>query len=340
MRRLIWGMIMAVHPFATYPLYGDEVHRLDEPALRLVISAPPGSTYDRYGRLVARHIGRHLPGSPVVVPQYMPGASGKIAANYLYNVAPQDGSVIGIVLKITPMAQLLGEGRIQYDAARFNWIGSPTRLGETLVVWHTAGARSFDEAKRSLVSIGATSPSGAHYLYPKLANALLGTKFKLVAGYPGGPQINLAMERGEVEGRSAEPWAEWKASKPEWVHEKKIIPILQMALHKHPDLPHVPLTTELPMSAEARRVFDVAANDGEISRPFVAPPGVPAERVAMLRNAFRKTMADPDFIADASHIGAEIDPISGDELDLLVKRVLTADSGTINSLKSALAAKE
>src|SRR5436309_8013122 len=119
MRRLIFGAIMAVYPFATYPLYGDELHGLDElPALRLVISAPPGSTYDRYGRLVARHLGRHLPGRPMVVPQYMPGASGKIAANYLYNVAPKDGSVIGIVLKITPMAQLLGERHIQYDAAR------------------------------------------------------------------------------------------------------------------------------------------------------------------------------------------------------------------------------
>jgi tripartite-type tricarboxylate transporter receptor subunit TctC len=341
MRRLIWGALMAAYPFAIYPLYGDELYGLDEvPSLRLIIPTPPGSTYDRYGRLVARHLVRHLPGRPAVTPQYMPGASGKIAANYLYNVAPKDGSVIGMVLKVTPLTQLLGEGHVQYDAARFNWIGSPARLGESLVVWHTAGVRSFDDAKRNPIRIGATSPSGAHYIYPKLANALMGTKFKIVTGYPGGQQVNLAMERGEVEGRSAEPWAEWKVGKPEWVRERRIIPIMQMALHKHPDLPHVPLATDLPMSHEARQMFDLVSVYGEISRPFVAPPDVPHARVAALREAFRKTMADPEFLADAVRGNVEIDPILDDELEALVRRSLTMQPAAIAMLKSVLAVKE
>jgi tripartite-type tricarboxylate transporter receptor subunit TctC len=340
-RRLILGVIMASFPLALHPLYGDELYGLDKPpSLRLVIAGPPGSTYDRYGRLVARHLGRHLPGRPVVTAQYMPGASGKVAANYLYNAAPRDGSVIGIVLKVTPMTQMLGDANIKYDAARFNWIGSPARLGETLVVWHRAGARSLDDAKHRVISIGATSPSGAHYIYPKLANALLGTKFRIITGYPGGPQINLAMERGEVEGRGAEPWAEWKASKPEWVRERKIIPIMQMALHKHSELPDVPLMAELPMGHEARLIFDLVSISGEIGRPFVAPPEVPPARVAQLRDAFHKTMADADFIADAARVNAEVDPIGGDELTALARRLLATSPDVIAMLKSALATKE
>jgi tripartite-type tricarboxylate transporter receptor subunit TctC len=307
--------------------------------VRLIISADPGGSYDQIGRLVSRHIGRHIPGNPRVVPENMLGASGRVAANYLYRAAPQDGSVIGVIQQSIPMGQALGEGGIQYDAARFNWIGSPVRLDETLVVWHTTGVRTIEDAKKKQVIIGATSPTGMNYVYPKLANELLGTKFKIVSGYPGGTPIVLALERGEVEGRGSNPWSEWKATKPDWVRDGKIIALMQMSLFKHPDLPHVPLMIELAPDETVRSIFEVVSITGEIGRPFVTSPGVPPERAAALREAFRKTMADPELLADAAKSHIDIHPIFAEELDALVRRVLSAPKSAIDLLKSALASK-
>ena len=308
-------------------------------SVRLIISADPGGSYDHIGRLISRHLGRHIPGHPRVVPENMLGASGRVAANYLYAAAPKDGSIIGLIQQSIPMGQALGEGGVQYDAARFNWIGSPVRLDETLVVWHTTGVRTIEDAKRKSVIIGATSPTGMNYVYPKLANELLGTRFKIVTGYRGGTPIVLALERGEVEGRGSNPWSEWKASKPDWVREGKIIALMQMSLFKHPDLPHVPLMIDLAPNETVRSIFELVSITGEIGRPFVTSPGVSPERASALREAFRKTMADPDFLADAARSQIEIHPIFADELDELVRRVLGASRSATDLLKAALAAR-
>lgn len=306
-------------------------------SVRLIISADPGGSYDGVGRLMARHLGKHIPGNPRVVPENMLGASGRVAANYVYYSGPKDGSVIAVVQQSIPMGQALGEGGTQYDAARFNWIGSPVRLDETLVVWHTTGVRSIEDAKKKEVIIGATSPTGMNYVYPKLANELLGTKFKIVSGYPGGTPIVLALERGEVEGRGSNPWSEWKASKPEWIRDGKIVPLMQMSLFKHPDLPDVPLMIDLAPNETVRTVFELISITGEIGRPFVTAPGVPADRVAALRQAFDNTMKDPEFLADAEKVQIEINPIAWQEMGDLVHRALSASKGAIDLLKAALA---
>src|SRR3954470_14371655 len=306
-------------------------------SMRLIISADPGGSYDQIGRLVSRHLGKHIPGNPRVVPENMLGASGRVAANYLYHAAPKDGSVIGVVQQSIPMGQALGESGTQYDAARFNWIGSPVRLDETLVVWHTTGVRTIEDAKKKEVVIGATSPTGMNYVYPKLANELLGTKFKIVSGYPGGTPIVLALERGEVEGRGSNPWSEWKASKPDWVREGKIIALMQMSLFKHPDLPHVPLMIDLAPNETVKSIFELVSITGEIGRPFVTAPGVPVERVAALRQAFDETMKDPEFLAHAEKVHIEINPIAWQEMSDLVRRALSASKGAIDLLKAALA---
>src|SRR3954452_15174087 len=305
--------------------------------VRLIISADPGGSYDGVGRLMARHLGQHIPGNPRVVPENMLGASGRVAANYVYHSGPKDGSVIAVVQQSIPMGQALGEGGTQYDAARFNWIGSPVRLDETLVVWHTIGVRSIEDAKKKEVIIGATSPTGMNYVYPKLANELLGTKFKIVSGYPGGTPIVLALERGEVEGRGSNPWSEWKASKPEWIRDGKIVPLMQMSLFKHPDLPDVPLMIDLAPNETVRTVFELISITGEIGRPFVTAPGVPANRVAALRQAFDETVKDPEFLADAEKVQIEINPIPWQEMSDLVRRALSASKGAIDLLKAALA---
>jgi tripartite-type tricarboxylate transporter receptor subunit TctC len=306
-------------------------------SVRLIISADPGGSYDGVGRLMARHLGKHIPGNPRVVPENMLGASGRVAANYVYYSAPKDGSVIAVVQQSIPMGQALGEGGTQYDAARFNWIGSPVRLDETLVVWHTTGVRSIEDAKKKEVIIGATSPTGMNYVYPKLANELLGTKFKIVSGYPGGTPIVLALERGEVEGRGSNPWSEWKASKPGWVRDGKIVPLMQMSLFKHPDLPEVPLMIDLAPNETVRTVFELISITGEIGRPFVTAPGVPADRVTALRQAFDETMKDPEFLADAEKVQIEINPIAWQEMSDLVRRALSASKDAIDLLKAALA---
>ena len=306
-------------------------------AIRLIISADPGGSYDSDARLVAKHLGKHIAGNPRIVPENMLGASGRVAANYVYNSAPKDGSVIAVMQQSLPMGQALGEPGVQYDASKFNWIGSPVRPDETLVVWHTTGVRSIEDAKNKQVIIGATSPTGMNFVYPKLANELLGTKFKIVTGYPGGTPIILALERGEVEGRGSNPWSEWKATKPDWVKDRKIVPILQMSLFKHADLPDVPLMVDLAPTDTARSVFEVVTITGELGRPFIAPPGVPAERIAALRRAFDATMQDPEFLADAEKAHKDIHAIGWQEMEKLVERVLSAPKSATDLLKSALA---
>ncbi len=177
-RRAVCALILCATP-ASAQSVADFYGRTP---VRLIVSADPGGSYDQIGRLVSRHIGRHIPGSPRVVPENMLGASGRVAANFLYRTGPQDGSVIGVIQQSIPMGQALGETGVQYDASRFNWIGSPVRLDETLVVWHTAGVRTIEDARQKSVIIGATSPTGMNYVYPKLANEFLGTKFKIVTG--------------------------------------------------------------------------------------------------------------------------------------------------------------
>lgn len=308
--------------------------------IRLLVSGDVGGSYDTDARLVARYLGRHLPGNPSIVPENMTGASGRLAANYTYNVGRKDGSVIAVVQQTIAMGQALGEAGIQYDAARFNWIGSPVRPEEVLVVWHTTGVRSVEDAKKKEVVIGATSPTGTNYIYPKLANEFLGTRFKIVTGYSGGGSIVLALERGEVEGRGANPWSEWKVIKPDWVREGKIVPLVQMSLKRRADLPDVPLLIELAPNEEVRKIFEVVSITGSIGRPFVVAPEVPVERVAALRKAFAETVADPDFLADAARSRKEIEPITGEELDTLVRRVLDAPKSAIDLLKAALAKGE
>jgi tripartite-type tricarboxylate transporter receptor subunit TctC len=305
--------------------------------IRLLISGESGGSYDTDARLVARHLGKHLPGNPRITPENMVGASGRVAANYTYRVGPKDGSVMAVVQQTIALGQALGESGVQYDAARFNWIGSPVRPEEVLVVWHTTGVRTIEDAKKKELSIGATSPTGTNYIYPKLANELLGTKFKIVTGYPGGGPIVLAMERGEVDGRGANPWSEWKIIKPDWVRDGKIVPLVQMSLSRRPDLPDVPLLIELAPNDNVRTVFELVSIPGAMGRPFVMAPEVPADRVAALRKAFNETIADPEFLAEAAKSRKEIHLITGEELESLARRVLSAPKSATDLLKAALA---
>ncbi len=276
-----------------------------------------GGGYDLYGRLVARHIGRHLPGNPTVVPQNMPGAGSLRLANYLFTVAPKDGTVMGTITQSTPQEEALGTPGITYRSAEFNWIGRVTSNVEINVVWNTWGIRSIADAKTREVVLAGTGPTTPSEVFPKVLNGVVGTKFKVIAGYGGSAEGVLAMERGETMGALLS-WASMKASKQDWIRENKVTILVQYAMQRHPDLPNVPTIVDLGETEADRKILSLYASGADIGRAIVAPPKVPAERVTALRSAFDAMLKDRRFLEEIEKANLEFDPMSGEKLQKLV----------------------
>ncbi len=288
--------------------------------ITFIIGYSPGGGYDVYARLVARHLGNHIPGQPTIVLRNMPGASSRVAVAHVFNVAPKDGTVLGTGDQSLAAAQAMGE-KLQFDVTKLSFIGNPSAENNTTVTWHTSGVKTIEDAKKLVVPVGATGGSPSSQ-YPRVMNVILGTKFKIVLGYPGGNDINLAMERGEVAGRGSNSWASWKATKSDWLKEKKINILVQIGLTKVSDLPDVPLLIDLATSDDDRAVLRLLSAPSKIGRPIFTTPGVPAERVDALRAAFDATMKDPAFLDDASKAQLEIDPVTGEELQRIVSEIV------------------
>jgi hypothetical protein len=266
-------------------------------------------------------MGRHVPGNPIFVPKNMEGGGGVRLANFLYNAAPKDGSAFGTFNRGTGFDPLLGNKGAQFDATRFNWIGSTNNEVSVCVAWHTAGIATFDDVlNRELVG-GATGPSADTYQFPKIANAVLGTKFKIVTGYAGGNNVDLAMERGEVAGRCGWSWTSVKSLHQAWLDHKDINILFQMGLSKHRDLPDVPLVVDLARTDEERAILRLIFARQVMAWPFLAPPATPGERVDALRKAFMQTMQDRDFLAEADKAGLEINPVAGEDIQQLVQQI-------------------
>ena len=286
----------------------------------LIIGYSSGGTYDLYARLVARHLGNYIPGNPTIVPRNMPGAASRTAAAFVYNIAPKDGTVLATADQSLAIQQAMGEKR-NFDTTKFIYIGNPNSENNTTVTWHTSGVKTIEDAKRKQISIGATG-SGTSAHYPKAMNALLGTKFKIIVGYPGGNDINLAMERGEVDGRGSNSWMSWKATRPDWLTEKKINILVQVGLSKAPDLPDVPLLTDLAANEEDRAVLKLLSASAAVGRPIFTTPDAPPDRVKALRDAFDKMVKDPIFIEQAKKEHFEIEPVSGENLQKIVADIV------------------
>ena len=306
----------------------------------MIIGYGTGGGYDEYARMLARFIGEHIPGKPVLVPQNMPGAGSRQAANWLYNVAPKDGTVIATLSQSTPTDQALGQPGIQFDVRKFNWIGNMIVVNNVLGIWHTAGVKTLEEATAKPLNIGATGASSPSVLYPQVSNNLLGTQFKIIAGYPGGGDINVAMERGEVDGRGSDSWASVKSTKPAWIRDHLVNFLFQVGVRREPDLPDVPLWSELGRDAEQRQVLEVLSGDVAVGRPFLTAPGVPPERVAALRRAFDDTMKDPKFIAETAKAHMDIKPLSGAELQDVASRIASPSPDIIARVKDAILIKD
>ena len=316
----------AADPIADF-YRGRQVH--------MVIASSPGGDYDNRARLLARHIGRHIPGEPAVIPRNMPGGAGVTGANYLMNVAPRDGSVLEALLQNMPVHQAIGGQGTEFDVLKFAWIGNTTSTPNLINSWHTTGITRIEEVMTKELTVGAPTGTSAA-IYPRALNMLAGTKFKIIAGYPGGNDVNFAMERGEVGGRGSNSWAAWKATRPQWLAEKKIHILVQIGLTRHPELPDVPLLFELAKTPEDREVLRFLSADTAISRAFVSTPETPPERIAALRRAFDATMRDPAFLADADKSRIDISPSTGEEARKVAEAIIAAPASVKARAKEIL----
>ena len=286
----------------------------------VVVGYPPGGGYDMYARLLAHHIGRNIPGEPSTVLKNMPGAGSMITANYLYNRAPADGTVFGMFAGGMALAPILGDKNAFFDSRKLSWLGSMNQETSLCLSWATSGVKSIEDVLKNEFTIGTASSTGTSFAFPTSENNLLGTKFKLVSGYPGSSGNMLAVERGEVQGMCAMSLSTLKTVRPLWLEKKQINIILQETTRRNPELPDVPTVLDLAKTEDIKRVIELIYGWQIMGRPFTAPPGVPRDRMTALRKAFDATMKDPAFVAEAEKLRIEIDPIDGAEIDRFIAR--------------------
>ena len=301
--------------------------------IRLIVSSEPGGGYDNYARLVARHLGEHIPGKPSVIVQNMPGAGGLNAANNIFNIAPKDGTVIGHVQRNVPFVAIQGLPGPRFDPTKFNWLGSLNNEVNVCVAWHTAKVKSVQDALKDELIVGGSGPNDTE-VTPAVLNNILGTKFKIITGYPSSSAVTLAMERGEVEGLCSS-YSSIENRNRHWITEKKVNFLVQNSTKKHPDLPNVPLAMEFAKNNEDRQLIEL--NDARLimGRPFMVGPDVPEDRVKALRAAFSAMVQDPHFLEDAKKQSMEITPVDGDEVQELLERVAKTPKAVIERLNEA-----
>ncbi len=336
MRRFSFAILMLLASLPTAAMSQQSVEDFYRgKKLDMIIGYSSGGTYDLYARLVARYLGNYIPGKPLIVPRNMPGAGSRAAANWVYNVAPKDGTVLATADQSLSLQQAIGDKRINFDTTKFIYIGNPNIENNTTVAWAASGIKTIDDAKSREVTAGATGGSTSSQ-YPKAMNVLLGTKFKIVLGYPGGNDVNLALERGEVEVRGSNSWTSWKATRPDWIAEHKINILVQIGLAKAVDLPDVPLLMDLAANEGDRQLLRVLSSSTHIGRPIFTAPGVPAERVEALRKAFDTMTHDPAFIQEAKREKFDIDPSTGASMQQTVDEMMAIPKAQSERLRQII----
>ena len=303
--------------------------------ITLYIGYSAGGGYDTYARTIGRVIGRHIPGNPKVVAKNKPGAGSLKLANELYNSLPKDGTVIGTFGRGMVMEPLFGNKKARFDPSKFTWLGSANNEVSVCIAWHESPIQTLEDFLTKPMIVGGTGPGSDTDTFPKVLNNVLGTKLILVTGYPGGNDINLATERGEVQGRCGYSWSSLKSRFPQWLTGKKVQILLQMSTAKHPDLPDVPFVMDLAKTDKARKVLELIFARQAWGRPFVAPPGLPADRAKALQTAFMATMKDADFLADAKKQKLEIAPISGEKIKQLIAALYASPKDLVEAAKEA-----
>lgn len=297
-----------------------------------------GGGYDLSARVLARHMGRYMPGEPMLVARNMPGAGSLSLANWLYNVAPKDGLDFGIFGRTVPIDPLLGTKGTQFDALKFTWLGSTSNEVSTCVAWHDAPVKNAADLFTKELTVGASGAASPSAVFPYLFNSILGTKLRVINGYTSSATILTALEVGELNGFCAWGWVPMKAMRSDWIRDKKFNVLFQIGLAKHRDHPETPLLLDLAKTVEDRELLEILVSPQVFARPFAAPPGIPADRAAALREAFNKTVLDPDFIAEAERLVLEPDLVDAGMLEAVLARIYATPKPLLDRAKQALSA--
>ena len=305
-------------------------------SVTLTVGYSAGGGYDTYARILARHMGKHIPGNPTIVVQNAPGAGSMRAANMIYNVVPKDGTAFGMFGRGIALEPLIGTSPAQFEATKFLWLGSGTEEAAVVVIRTEAGIKTWADMLAKPFTVGGEGTGSDPDVYALMLKNVFGVKLKLVSGYPGTTEMALAVERGEVDGRASWSWSSLKSLKPDWIAQKKIAVPVQLNLTRSPDLPDVPLIGDYAESARQRQILKLVLSRQTMGRPFMAPPGIPADRAAALRAAFDATMKDPEFLAEAKARGQEVSPVSGAALDALIAELYASPKDVVEETKKAI----
>jgi tripartite-type tricarboxylate transporter receptor subunit TctC len=299
----------------------------------MLIGFGPGGGYDLWGRVVARHIGKHLPGNPSVVPQNLPGAGSYNAANNIYNIAPKDGTVMGIIARDAALGPITGATGARFDPTKLTWLGTPTTETNVCIASNSdkVKVKTVDDLYSKELIVGDTGVGTGTHSYPKALNALLGMKFKIIGGFPSSSDVFLAMERGEVDG-ICESLDSVSGKRPEWLPQKKVTILFQGGEQPNPELKGVPFVNDLAKNADDKTAIEFLYAGQGIGRPFIAPPDMPADRVKMVQDAFSATMKDPDFVADAKKQKLDVEPEDGEHLAALIKKIYATPKPIVDKI--------
>jgi tripartite-type tricarboxylate transporter receptor subunit TctC len=337
-RTTTWAKGLAIAAMGGVLLTGAGVSAADfykGKRIKLMIGNSPGGSYDLAARLVGRNIVRYIPGNPSLIVQNKRGGTGLIAANYVNNIGPKDGTMIANAHQSLPLRQVFGDKQVRYDARRFHWIGSPQSSVAMIATWHTSPIKTIGDAMAKKSILGSTTVRASASIVPALTNHMIGTKFRLALGYKS-TEINLAMERGEVAGRAGQSWAGWNSEQPNWVRDKKLNYLIQVGLKKDPEIPHIPLLMDLAKGKKAHAIIKLFSAQISTGRPMYVVPEVPKDRVAILRKAFDKTMTDAKFLAAAKKRNFVVNPTSGLELNRIVADMMATPKEFLADAKKAM----
>ena len=304
--------------------------------ITFVVGTDAGGGYDTYARLLGRYLGKYIPGAPSVVVQNMLGGSGRRAANFLYTAASQDGLWLGTLEQNVPFTQAMERDNAFFDVMKFNYIGNMSSNVSTIVSWHTTGVKTIEDARNKEIVIGATGSTGTNTIFPRLLNEIAGTKLRVVSGYKGGADLDLAMERGETGGRGSFAWTSIKSTKPEWLRDGKISILVQIGLRRAPDLPNVPLLLGLARTDEERQIVRLISSGTDLGRIVLSTPNVPPSRAALLREAFNAAMKDSGLLAEAERMTLDINPATGQEVQDIVTSIMSTPAEVIEKTRKYL----
>ena len=330
----IAALLIASGTFAASAQTPEEFYKGRQ--LTMIVYSPAGSAYDIYARVLIRHMGKHIPGNPTFIVQYVVGAGGLKAIETLYRIAPKDGSVMGTVGRGLPFEPFLGRNELKYDPLRLTWLGSMNREATLAMSWHTVKVKTFEDLKKTELLVPGTGAGADSEIIPLAFNSLAGTKFKIISGYRNTTEGALAMERGEIEGLAYWSWSALKSIHPSWVPEKKVNLLFHTGAKPVPELPDVRMIRKLVDNPVDRAALEFMLAREILGRPFLAPPDLPPDRAAVLRAAFAATMRDPEFLKEAERAKLDVDLVPGDEVDTVLKEAAAAPAEVVTRVKQSL----